>query len=321
APITASIRPEAKRSPFAVCRALAALGYQETINFSFVEERWEHELAGNANPVKVLNPIAAPLAVMRSSLLGSLVGVLRHNLARRAARVRVFEVGRVFMRDAAAPDGPLSVAGVQQPMRVAGLAYGSADPLQWGRKEQAVDFFDAKGDVQALLAPHVASFVAATHPAMHPGRCAAVQLAGQIIGHVGELHPRWRQAYELASSAVLFELDLQATLTLPPPQFQQVPRQQAVLRDLALVVHDGISHDALVTQLGADDAGLIRNVTLFDIYKPAAAVSGLDAGERSLAVRLELLDEQATFTDERIEAVVQAAVARAAQAFGARLRT
>ncbi len=81
-------------------RALAALGYQETINFSFVEERWERELAGNADPIRVLNPIAAPLAVMRSSLLGSLVQVLRYNLARKRQRVRVFEIGRVFMRDA-----------------------------------------------------------------------------------------------------------------------------------------------------------------------------------------------------------------------------
>jgi phenylalanyl-tRNA synthetase beta chain len=320
APITARVRREGRRSPHAVRRTLAALDYQETINYSFVEARWEHELAGNANPIKVLNPIATPLAVMRSSLLGSLVAALRHNLARKGSRVRVFELGRVFMRDDSVADSALTVAGVQQPMRVAGLAYGSADALQWSRKEQGVDFYDAKGDVQALLSPRQPSFVAATHPAMHPGRCAAVQLGGRTIGHVGELHPKWRQAYELPQAPVLFELDLDAVLDVPVPEFQPVPRQQPVFRDLALVVRDDVPHDGLMHSLRADAEGLVRAATLFDVYKPNVLVSGMAANERSLAVRLELLDFEITLTEDRIEGAMAAAVARAGQAFGARLR-
>lgn len=318
APVTARVRPEARRSAAMVQRALAALDYQETINFSFVEERWEHELAGNADPIRVLNPIASPLAVMRSSLVGSLVGVLRHNLARRQSRVRVFEIGRVFRRAPDATDGPLSVAGVDQPVRVAALAYGPADGLQWSRKEQPVDFFDAKGDVEALLAPAVPRFVPDTHPAMHPGRCARVELEGRAIGFVGELHPKWRQAYELPQAPVLFELELAAVLQRPLPAFEPLPRQQAVQRDLALVLKDDVKHDALVAALEND--ALIRRATLFDVYKPAQAVAGIGADERSLAVRLELLDPDATLTDERIDAAVAAAVARVATAFGGRLR-
>jgi phenylalanyl-tRNA synthetase beta chain len=321
APITARVRSEGQRSANALRHALAALDYQETINFGFVEERWEHELAGNANPIKVLNPIAAPLCVMRSSLLGSLVQVLRHNLSRKASRVRVFEVGRVFMRDATATDGPLAVAGLHQPMRVAGLVYGPADSLQWARKEQGVDFFDIKGDVQSLLATQDVSFVADSHPALHPGRCARVMVAGMAVGHVGELHPKWRQSYELAHAPMLFELDLAALLATPVPQFAAVPRQQAVHRDLALVVRDGASHDALLASLKADPTGLIRAVTLFDIYKPPAGAAGWQPNERSFAVRLEMLDPQATLTDERIDRTETDAVARAVQAFGARLRT
>jgi phenylalanyl-tRNA synthetase beta chain len=113
APVMARVRAESQRSPHAVRHALASLGYQETINFSFVEERWEHELAGNADPIKVLNPIAAPLAVMRSSLVGSLVQVLRYNLARKATRVRVFEVGRVFKRDASVQAGNSAVQALR----------------------------------------------------------------------------------------------------------------------------------------------------------------------------------------------------------------
>ncbi len=320
APITARVRPESRRSTHAVRRALAALDYQETINYSFVETRWEQELAGNADPIRVLNPIAAPLAVMRSSLVGSLVQVLRHNLARKATRVRVFELGRVFRRDAAVVDGALTVAGVNQPMRVAGLAHGAAENLQWGVKEKAVDFFDVKGDIEAMLAPRRARFVADTHPAMHPGRCARVELDGRPVGHVGELHPRWRLAYELPQAPVLFEMDLEAVLDLAVPVFEPVPRQQAVLRDLALVVQDTVTHDALVASLAADPAGLIRSVHLFDIYKPGANASGWMPGEHSLAVRLALRDDAATLTDERTATAVQAALARAAQAHGARLR-
>ena len=142
-------------------------------------------------PIRVLNPIASPLSVMRSSLIGSLVAVLRFNLARKAARVRVFEVGRVFKRHAATPDGAFSVAGIDQPPRIGGLAYGSADEMQWGSKERPVDFFDVKGDIEALLAPRVARFVPAEHPALHPGRSARVEVDGQAISFIGELHPRW----------------------------------------------------------------------------------------------------------------------------------
>ncbi len=320
APITARVRREALRSSHGVRRALAALDYQETISFSFVEERWERELAGNDDPIRVLNPIASPLAVMRSSLMGSLVQVLRLNLARKASRVRVFELGRVFSRDPTAGDGPLNVAGVQQPQRVGGLAFGSVLPLQWGAEEQGVDFFDIKGDIQALLAPQRPLFAPAAHPALHPGRCASISLGGLVIGHVGEMHPKWRQAYDLPQAPMLFELDLDAVLSQPLPEFTPVSRQQPVQRDVALVLRDEVSHDALMAQLQADPDGLVRSASLFDIYKPAAVASGIEAGERSLAVRLELRDDAATLNDARIDAAVTAAVARAVRAFSARLR-
>ena len=275
APITARVRREALRSSHGVRRALAALDYQETISFSFVEERWERELAGNDDPIRVLNPIASPLAVMRSSLMGSLVQVLRLNLARKASRVRVFELGRVFSRDATAGDGPLNVAGVQQPQRVGGLAFGSVLPLQWGAEEQGVDFFDIKGDIQALLAPQRPLFAPAAHPALHPGRCASISLGGLVIGHVGEMHPKWRQAYDLPQAPMLFELDLDAVLSQPLPEFTPVSRQQSVQRDVALVLRDEVSHDALMAQLQADPDGLVRSASLFDIYKPAAVASGI----------------------------------------------
>jgi phenylalanyl-tRNA synthetase beta chain len=319
APVTARVRPEARRGAHALRHLMADLDYQETINFSFVEERWEHELAGNADPIKVLNPIAAPLAVMRSSLIGSLVQVLRYNLARKAGRVRVFEIGRVFMRDAASTDGPLSVAGVKQPSRLAGLAYGPADALQWGEKERAVDFFDVKGDVEALFAPLPVRFVAAVHPALHPGRSAAIEIGGQPVGMMGELHPKWRQAYELPQAPVVFEIELEALQQRAVPQYQPISRQLPSVRDIAVVAGEQVGHDALVAAITATDP-LIRSARLFDLYKPTKPTAEIGEGERSLAVRIELLDDQATLTDERIEAVMQSVVDRLKAEFGARLR-
>ena len=321
APVTARLRPETERSVHDLRHALAALDYQETIAYSFVEERWERDLAGNADPIRVLNPIAAPLAVMRSSLIGSLVATLRHNMARRATRVRVFEIGRVYRRDAAAEDGDVSVAGIDQPMRVAGLAFGSADALQWGSAERTMDFFDAKGDVQALLAPAQAHFVAAPHPALHPGRSARIERNGRTIGWVGELHPRWCQTYELPQAPVLFELELAAVLECTLPLATPLPRQQSAWRDLALVVNDGVTHDALMAALADDNSGLVRSARLFDLYKPKTASAAMGGDERSMAVRLELRDDDTTLTDDRIDAAMAQALARAQARVSARLRS
>ena len=324
APITAKIRNEAQRSPFAVRRALATLGYQETINFSFVEERWEHELAGNSHPIKLLNPIASQMSVMRSSLIGSLVQVLRFNAARKTSRVRVFEFGRVFLRDPSVKSTDATVEGFDQPMRVAGLVAGSSDAPQWGREEQGVDFFDAKGDVEALLAPLKAEFAPGTHPAMHPGRCAQVLLNGKVIGHVGELHPRWRQSYELATAPVVFELGLDAMMFHPVPKFQPVARFQAVQRDIAVVVGDSVTHAALMAAVWtAPTSGLLRDVQLFDVYRPKLAkdaVAADGATDRSLAVRLTLNSSVSTLTEEQIETVVKAVVDQLVAAVAARQR-
>ena len=324
APITAKIRQEAQRSAFAVRRSLAALGYQETINFSFVEERWEHELAGNPNPIKLLNPIASQMSVMRSSLIGSLLQVLRFNLARKAPRVRVFEIGRVFLRDATVKSTDTTVEGFDQPMRVSGLASGGADTLQWGRKEQVVDFFDVKGDVEALLAPLKAEFVPATHPALHPGRTAEVKIQGRSIGFVGELHPKWRQSYELAAAPVVFELELDAVLARQVPAFLSVAKFQAVQRDIAVVVADQVTHADLIAAVkSAPTQGLLRDVQLFDVYRPKLAKDAeVIAGstDRSLALRVTLNSDESTLTEDQIESAMKAVVEQLVTSVGARQR-
>ena len=222
------------------------------------------------------------------------------------------------------PESDSTVQGFDQPMRVAALASGSAAALQWGQKEQGVDFFDAKGDVEALLAPLKAEFQPGKHPAMHPGRCAEVLVGGRVIGHVGELHPQWRQGYELNAAPMLFELELDAVLARDLPQFASVAKFQPVQRDIAVVVADSVTHAGLMAAVwAAPTSGLLRDAQLFDVYRPKLAedaVAEAGATDRSLAVRLTLNSDEATLTEEQIETAVKAVVDKLITAVGARQR-
>ena len=319
-PITARVRAESQRSRFAVRHRVAALGYQETINFSFVEANWEHDLAGNADPIKLLNPIASQMSVMRSSLMGSLLQVLKFNLDRKAPRVRVFESGRVFLRDARVETTDSTVKGIHQPMRVAGLAWGDAEESRWDGKPQRIDFYDVKGDVEALLAPLVPSFEPVDHPALHPGRAARVFVNGKAIGVVGELHPRWRQKWDFAQAPMLFELELDAVTARPVPVSRPVPKMQAVERDIAVVVAESVTHAALMTAIhAAPTQGLLRDAVLFDIYRPQPSAAQA-SGEKSMAVRLRFQSDSAPMTDEQVDPAVRSIIDTLGAMLGARLR-
>ena len=322
APITPNLPLESKRSMMSVKQHMVELGYQETINFSFVDAQWESTLAGNDHPIQVLNPIASHMAVMRSSLMGSLLQVARFNLDRKTHRVCVFEVGRVFKRDPSIQEGLQTVSGIDQPMHLAGLALGPLQPLGWNTTQRQVEFFDIKADVSHLLHGHDLQFVPAPHPALHPGRSARIDVQGQPIGWLGELHPRWRQAWGFQHAPVLFELQMDAVLAKPMPRAVPVPKLHPVERDLAIVVKESVTHDALMACIRqTQNQGLLEHVVLFDIYRPHKADANLQPGEKSMAVRLMLQsrDEQ-TLTDAQIDGVVQALIQQLTQQLGARWR-
>ena len=327
APVAPRQPPADKASPFALRRALAALGYLETINFSFVPEAWERDLAGNADPIRLLNPLASQMDVMRSTLIGSLLAVLKYNADRRADRVRVFELGRVFRRDARVVTGDADVRGVAQPLHVAGLAWGPVVRQDWAGRQPHADFYDIKGDVEALLAarcdsPGAVRFEPAGHPALHPGRSARVIVDGRDAGMLGELHPRWIQAWDLPHPPVLFELAADIALARRLPHAQPLPHALAMQRDIAIVVPEAVTHERLMQAINsADTGGLLRAAVLFDLYRPKPGAAGADihAGEKSLAVRLTL-GSQDTLTDERTDAAVRAVVGRLQTELNARLR-
>jgi phenylalanyl-tRNA synthetase beta chain len=320
APGAMLIEPENTRSLFAIRHQVADLGYQEVVNMSFVEQQWEADFAANTDPIRLQNPIASQLSVMRSSLIGSLVANVRYNLNRKAGRVRVFEIGAVFLKNAAAQDGPLAVAGFDQPKRVAAIAYGPALDEQWGAATRAVDFFDVKADLEALFAPLAVRFAKAEHLALHPGRCASVEVDGKLVGIIGELHPRWLQKYDLPQAPVLFEVDAAALCARAVPSYTEISKFPGATRDLALVVKQDVPAQALIdafhAELASNELGrLVQAVVLFDEYRG----KGLEQDEKSLAFRFGLQDTQSTLQDEAVEAIMTA-LATAAQQQGAKRR-
>ena len=325
APVAANtmiIAPENTRSLFAVRHQLADLGFQEVVNMSFVEAAWEQDFGGNTNPIKLQNPIASQMSVMRSTLVGSLVANVRYNLNRKTNRVRVFEVGAIYQRDDSVPDGPLTVAGYKQPKRVAAIAYGTVADEQWGQDSRAVDFFDLKADLEHLFAPLSLRFVKAEHPALRPGRSAQVLLDGKVIGFIGELHPRWMQKYELPQAPVVFEVDAVALQQRSVPEYAEISKFPGATRDLAVVVKQDVPAQDLVDAFNAavqasPQGKIVQAIVLFDEYRG----KGLEQDEKSLAFRFSLQDTQNTLQDDVVEAVMAAAGDAAKQKHGARLRS
>ncbi|MGT2470486.1 phenylalanine--tRNA ligase subunit beta [Paraburkholderia terrae] len=316
---------ETQRSVHTLRHALAARDYAETVNFSFVDAEWEQDFAGNDKPVRLLNPIASQLSVMRTTLFGSLINVLRHNLNRRADRIRVFEAGRVFVQDASIKAGELAVEGFAQPKMFGALAYGPVVEEQWGAQTRAVDFFDVKGDLEALLAPAVARFVKAEHPALHPGRSARIEIDGRAIGWIGELHPRWMQKYDLPHAPILFEVEAEALMQRALPAPTEVSKFPPVRRDIAIVVDQKIEVQALFDEMQkalSDEAcKTIQRVALFDEFRAKSNTSGgLAVHEKSLAFRVTLQDTGGTLQDETVDLAIQTLVDRLARVYGARLR-
>lgn len=308
APIVSRVPSEQENTPMAIRHKMARLGYLETINFSFVSRQWENELLDNNKPIEVLNPIASDLEVMRSSLLPSLLQIFKQNADRHAERVQIFELARVFKRDDSIEDTDATIKGINQPRMLAALACGLRDPLQWAQKRSPVSFYDIKGDLETLLSPLKAVFKAESqHPLFHPGRCARIFLENKPVGVIGELHPKWTQQYDFQQAPVMFELEFEALQQLKLPQYNPISKFPVVQRDLALIVPETVIYSQIIETIRqtAPKNGILKNITLFDIYKPKQDSSiDMPPSHKSMAFRLDLADDQATLTEERINGIV-----------------
>jgi len=283
AALTMLAAPERQLHLNQVRDSLVAAGYQEVVTYSFVDESWERDLLGNNAPIKLKNPIASNLSVMRTSLWGGLLDTLGYNLNRKQERAFLFEIGAVYHQDAGT---------YHEASRISGLAYGSAKPEQWSAANADVDFFDVKANVEALLGAQP-SYEKAEHSALHPGQSARILLNGKAIGWLGKLHPKWQQHYDLPKSTYLFELDAIAVSSRALPAYSEVSKLLPVRRDIAVVLDENIEVGAVLSAIKDANIPLLMDVALFDLYQG----KGVAENKKSLALSVLMHDTQKTLTD------------------------
>lgn len=298
--------PEAALNMAWVQDVLQAQGYQEVVTYSFVDESWERDLMGNANPIKLKNPIASNLSVMRSGLWGGLLDVLTYNLNRKQERAMLFEVGASYFADK---------QSYCEQTQVSGLSYGEFQPEQWGEKARDVDFFDVKAIVDSLTHGQ-AEYRAEAHPALHPGQSARVYLHGKPIGWLGKLHPKWQQHYSLPKNTVLFELAVAPLMQTKMAQYQEVSKFLPVRRDIAVVVDADLPVQTIVNAVHEAKIPLLHQIQLFDVYQG----KGIAENKKSLAFLVLMQDTHKTLLDTEAEVAMAELLKLLEKQFGASLR-
>jgi len=286
---------------------LVANDYQEVVTYSFVDESWERDLLANATPIKLKNPIASNLSVMRSSIWGGLLDVLVYNLNRQQTRVRLFEIGATYHH---AENNTYT-----ETTRISGLAYGDALPEQWGEGARSVDFYDVKADVDHLTFGR-AEYIATEHPALHPGQSAKVMLDGKAIGWIGKLHPKWQQHYQLPKGAILFELDFAALQQSKVPTYSEVSKFPPIRRDMAVLVDESVSVAQLLNAIQSAKLEFMSEVGLFDVYRG----KGVPEGKKSLAFLISMQSSDKSLTDADADKAMNGVLEIVKNRFGAELR-
>lgn len=291
---------------------LVDLGYSEAITYSFIDPVRLDLFQPEEQSVAVINAVSREHSVMRSTLLPGLAGALSNNLARRASRARLFEIGQCFRR------GQEGDAHAQRTI-CAGIAYGPREAESWAQDDSAVDFFDIKGDVERLMAPggRTATFVADDHPALHPGQRARALLDDEVVGCFGRLHPEVERALDLPPGVFVFELSLEGLLGRRPRRNAGVSRHPSVRRDLALLLSRDVPAARVEAIARAELGELLREFSIFDLYTG----EGIDSSEKSLAIALTLQHPSRTLGEGEIADNVDRVVTALTREVGARLRS
>lgn len=281
-------------------------GYQEVITYSFVDESWERDLVGNTEPIRLKNPIASNLSVMRSNLWGGLLDTLSYNLNRKQERALLFEMGSSYH---------VEQAKYVEEQKVAGLFYGDFQPEQWAVDKRDVDFYDVKSIVD-VLTQHQAEYRPESHAALHPGQSARIYIHGKAQGWLGKLHPKWQQHYNLAKSTFLFELNTPALLASKVPYYQEVSKFLGVRRDIAVIVDVNVQVQSIIQAVKHANIPLLQHIQLFDVYQG----KGIAENKKSLAFLVLIQDTHKTLVDIEAEAAMAQLLKILENQFGAELR-
>ncbi len=337
--IEMSACPEDQISELKVKELMVNLGYQEAICYSFVEPKAQNLITPDNPGIKLSNPISEDLSVMRTSLWTGLIGALVYNQNRQQNRIRLFEVGSRFVPGGSAQNNAKQADFVEgnkellQEVMIAGIINGSAFPEQWGEKVRAVDFYDLKADVEALLSLggdlSAYHFAAEQNPALHPGQSARIYKDNHPVGWMGTLHPSVAKAMDVKSTSILFELEFDEISAAKVPNFKNLSKFPAIRRDIAIIVDDETESSAIINCIRQTAENTLAQaqsseemsesnvcVELFDVY----IGEGVAAGKKSLAVSLSLQEQSRTLKDDEIDTLIQAVLSSLEQQHGAKLR-
>lgn len=294
--------------------ALVDKGYQEAITYSFVDPKVQALLHPGEEAMILPNPISVDMSAMRLSLWSGLIGAAVYNQNRQQPRVRIFESGLRFVPDAAAENG------VRQEVMLAGLLTGNRSNEHWGQESKTVDFFDMKGDLEAVLELtgrlDDVKFEACSNPALHPGQSAALVLDGEQIGFIGALHPELERKLDLNGRTMLFEVLWDKISQRTITSAQSISRFPANRRDIAIVVNESVSAQNIIDECRKVGGNQLVGVNLFDVYRG----KGVNDGCKSLAISLTLQDTSRTLEEEEIANAVSGIVEALKVRFQASLR-
>jgi phenylalanyl-tRNA synthetase beta chain len=302
-------------APERLRQELCAAGYQEALNYSFIDRRLLAAVYQDERVLPLANPLSADLDVLRTTLLPGLLSALGRNLRRQQGRVRLFETGKVFLQE----------AELNEIERVAAVATGEALPEQWGVPARPLDFFDVKGDVERVLslrggslrgADRAQVFEPATLPWLHPGAAAVIKLQDRVVGWCGAVHPAVLKGLDIKKVVFGFELDLEPALQREIPFAKEISRFPSIRRDLALLLPNDVSYDQVRRSSAAAAGPLLEKVVVFDVYQGG----NLKKGYKSLAIGLIFNDVSSTLRDEDVDPLIEAVVSELGQRLGAQLR-
>ena len=303
-------RSESQLDERTLLDTLIARGYQEAINYAFVDPVLQGKLFPGVPALRLANPIASDLSVMRLSLWPGLLKAALENTARQQERVRLMERGTVFNR----------AGGLGEAQRIAGVALGARAPEQWACQRADLDFFDVKGDVSALLqlaGTAVHWEWASDAPAcLHPGRSATVHRDDKPIGWLGELHPSLAAELGFTTPCMLFELDISTGLQAPLPQLAPVSRFPQVRRDLSITVPLETPLSAILSRVTVAAGSRLREFVAFDVYQGP----GIEPTRKSIAFGLIFQDNDATLTDQEADALMASVATDLGAHLDARIR-
>ncbi|MEM5730302.1 phenylalanine--tRNA ligase subunit beta [Shewanella algae] len=293
---------------------LVARGFQEAVTYSFVDPKLQKLVHPDSEAMVLPNPISSEMSAMRLSMFTGLLNAVGYNQARQQTRVRLFETGLRFIPDAQAE------SGVRQQAMLGAVIAGPQSDEHWNMESKTVDFFDLKGDLEAIIGLTVSeaefSFKGAQHPAMHPGQCAEILRNDRVIGYIGAVHPSLEKPFGLNGKTIVFELELDALLQAKLPQAQAVSKFPANRRDIAIVVDEEVAAGDVMTLIRKVGENQLVGLNLFDVYRG----KGVEQGKKSLAIALTLQDNTRTLEEKEIAEMVDTVVSALKSEFNASLR-